>query len=118
VAAAQIARSPRELLEPRFVGFGHRERQQRPGRFGTHGGDIREIYREGTVADGRRRRAGREMHTFHQRIGDRHQLARSRRHQHRAVVAHADAHVGARCAEAREVPADEFEFGLGQEPLR
>ena len=31
---------------------------------------------------------------------------------HRAVVAHADAHVAALRAEAREVFADELEFGL------
>ena len=64
------------------------------------------------MSDRSRRRVRREVHAFHQRIGDHHQLARRRRHEHRAVVADADAHVAALRAEAREVFADEFEFGL------
>ena len=54
-----------------------------------------------------------EMHAFHQGVGDGNQVARGRWHQHRAVVADADAHITAFGAEPREVLPDEFEFGLG-----
>ena len=62
------------------------------------------------MTDRRRRGARREVHAFDQRVGDRHQLARGRRHEHRAVIADADAHIGALRAEIREVLADELEF--------
>ena len=104
--------------QPGLVGIRQRQRQQRPGGLGTHGRDVGEVHREGPMADGSRRRSGRKMHAFDQRIGDRHQLARSRRHQHRAVITHADAHVAAFGAEPREVSADELELGLGHVALR
>ena len=108
--AAQIAGGARELREPGFVGIGHRQREQSPRGLGAHGGEIGKIDRESAMADGGRRGVTRKVHAFDERVGDHHQLARGGRHDHRAVVTDADAHIAALRAEAREVFADELEF--------
>ena len=50
---------------------------------------------EGAMPDRRRRRVHGKVHAFHERVGDHDEFARSGRHHHRAIVADADAHVGA-----------------------
>ena len=75
MTAAQVSGGARELREPGLVDARQREREQRPGGLGAHGREIGEVHGESAVADGRRRRARREMHALDQRVRDEDELA-------------------------------------------
>jgi hypothetical protein len=95
VLAAQVSGGARELRQPGFVVSWNRQRQQCPGGLGAHGCDVRQVHREGPMTDRGRWRTDWKMRAFHQRIGDQHEFARRRWHDHRAVIADTDPHVHA-----------------------
>ena len=112
VPPAQIAGGARELRQPGFVGLGASSARAAP----QAGSAPMAARSERLTANARcpiedGEEFDRKVHAFHERVGDHHQLARGRRHDHRAIVADANAHVAALRAEAGEVFADELEFG-------
>jgi hypothetical protein len=103
-----------EAFDPGGIGLGQGQRQQRPLRVRTHRREVGQIHRERFPADRERVGVHGEVAPRHQRVAHGDQVAITRRHQHRAIVADAEQHVLAASALRRREAADQCEFVDGR----
>jgi hypothetical protein len=110
----RLGQRPEALAEGRQPGgiAGRQgEGQGHPGGLRPHRRQVREVHRQGLVAQGLRVHPGGEVYPLHQGIhGQRQQASRRRLHQG-AVVAHPEHHILAIAAHRGEKALDEGKLG-------
>ncbi len=97
-----------EGRQPRLVQARQRQPQHATDGPRAHGGQVRQVHRQGLVPQRLRIDIGKEMPAFQQQIGAGGHLFSGRHRKQRAVIPHAQQ---ARRRGAREIARDQIEFG-------